>query len=140
MIKGISISKNSLKVLLLFGDDPFLFEKEIITGFSDGIILGDTYNFSKEEVNVYVSESVGEDENITTIETTKYPKNNLIEYAIDVETYRSLDNLLENYYKVEDYSKHQWIFARILKCYLNAFKINIVVFPYRDYFIRLYID
>lgn len=138
MIKGTHRGIRSLKTLLYFGGDQNLFEKEIIHGIDDGIILGNTYNFSKEEVDVYVQERIDEDVTETTIQTVKYPKDQLIEYSLDIETYHCIDFLRKNFYEEDNYGKHQWLFARILKCYLSAFNINQVECPYRDVFIEYF--
>lgn len=140
MISGISKTDKSLKTLLYFGDDPLLFEKEIITEFDDGIISGKTYNFSKQEVQVKVEEHIDEDVTDTRIETISYSKNDLIEYAIDIATYRAIEFLQKNYYQVDDYGKHQWIFARIQKCYLSAFEVTNDDYPYRDHFIKSFTE
>ena len=139
VIKGTTvITLDKLKALLLFGDNPSLFEKEIIRGFHDDYIDGDTYNFYREEVEVLTQESIGDGEYNTLKAITAYPKNELIEYAIDVETYRSIAFLESNYNKNYDYSHHQWLFARILKCYLSSFNVGIIDYPYRDYYIEYF--
>ena len=138
MIKGTQKGTNSIKTLLYFGDDQGLFEKELIKGFTDGIILGNTYNFSKEKVDVYVQEQVEKNVTETRIETIEYPKNDLIVYAIDVETMYSLNFLQKNFYAENDYGKHQWLYARILKCYLSAFDVSHVKCTYRDVFIEYF--
>lgn len=142
MIKGTPRKARSLNALLCFGDDKLLFEKEIITGLTAGGILGDTYNFYKEEVDIYEHEYLmeGDAESGPTIQTISFPKNELIEYAIHIEAQNALNFLQNNYNKSDNYSAHQWIFARILKCYLSAFDVSIADYPYRDLFIEYFTE
>jgi hypothetical protein len=139
MIKGPTFVK-SLDVLLLFGEDPVRFEQDLIHGFYDEFVFGDSYNFYTEEVKVLVREYQDDETYTDKIEITSYPKIDLIKYAIDVETYRALGILQGNYYKIQNYCKHKWIFARITNCFLTACKISIVDYPYRDYFLNCFAE
>lgn len=135
MITGEKV-KNRLNVLLLFGDDMPRFEKELILGFHDTYFNGKTYDFYNESIEVTYEEPLVDGEHNTVVSREKYPKNKLIEYAIEVETYRALNYLVEDYYKIQDYSQHQWTFARIIKCYISDSAININDYPYKNVFIE----
>lgn len=140
MIKG-TLFPDRLNVLLLFGDNTNLFEEKLITGFIDNdIIQVDENSYLKEKIAVYTKPYGGEDKNDIEPGCLYYLKNEFIEFAIEVETGRSLSHLRKNYYEIEDYSRHQWIFARILKCYLSAFSVNKIDYPYTSVFIECFSD
>lgn len=140
MIKG-KLFPDRLGVLLLFGDDINRFEKKLIIGFRDNEIKQVVeYNSLQTEITVNLYPDGSEDDNNEEPVNTTYLKNELIEIAIETETNRALQHLQINYFEVNDYSWHQWIFARILKCYLSAQKVSEDDYPYKNFFLECFTD
>lgn len=136
MIRGKPYS-GRLNVLLLFGDDMNRFEKELIIGYRDneiGKIV--EYEIRKTELIICVDPN-GSDEERGFL---NYPINEFIEFAIEAETGRALIHLKKDYEERNDYSWHQWIFARILKCYLLALNISETDCPYKNIFIEYFTE
>ena len=138
MIKG-SQFPDRLDTLLLFEDNRTLFEKELITGFRDNYIKEIVeYEHDQREIKVYLY-PYGDDIDREP-GCSFYQKDDLIEIAIEEETRRALIHLQKNYKERNDYSWHQWIFARILKCYLAALKVSENDYPYKNLFIECFAD